>query len=626
MRPITATATPASTTAMVYLDPWEGSHVGVQVVPSGGAQFTVDYSFDDPNDLISPVAQGSMFFDTSMVPAGAVGGSAGLTFAMPVAPTWGRLRLLNGVGSVRATFLQTWLDTSSVGASGVSYPPLPVGALGVWSLRKTRANYAGNAIRVAAAGTVTPTLDVGFTANGVVNYAAAFAFCAPAPATVLTLYDQSTGGANNLTSAGSGNAPQLVLINGTPWLAFTNYQGNSPSPAILAGAASIPLAGDMTLGMVMQLGTDGSQTSNITSLFGCADGTNGYWWFANNTPGSMSVVVTATQYNAPAANLLATSVNAIALTRAGSALAFYQNGANVGSVAGSVNLTNASPFTLGGFTPSNLGFYFEGLFGEGYAYGSALTPTQISALAASQAAAFPKTGWETYWNGAASVQFGYGEAIVMGNVLAFDRGQVWTLLGEVQLYSSMGYPGDCAILSNIPHAAPYPGWGVMVTSQGGRYGVLHLLLVNTLGSNAIELFGSTNICDGKKHMIAVTYNGSSAAGGFVAYIDGVLETLSVTQNNLSATIIGTGQSLQAGAQISDPLNYLRGTLGFVQLDFAVRSQGYIQGCTTLAATPNDATTQIRLNLTEAAGTLAHDTGAAGNALNGTLTSAGMWRP
>ena len=69
----------------------------MQVNPSGGASYTIDYSFDDPNDLISPIALGSMFFDTTMCPPGAVAGSAGLTFTIPTAPIWMRVRLLNGV-------------------------------------------------------------------------------------------------------------------------------------------------------------------------------------------------------------------------------------------------------------------------------------------------------------------------------------------------------------------------------------------------------------------------------------------------------------------------------------------------------------------------------------------------
>lgn len=122
MRPITAKATPAAPSAMVCLDPWNGPALGVQVSPIGGATFTIDYSFDDPNDLVSPVPLGSMFWDSSFCPAGAIGGSTGVTFAIPTAPIWMRVRLLNAQGSVRATFTQL---QSPLGGVGASSPPPP---------------------------------------------------------------------------------------------------------------------------------------------------------------------------------------------------------------------------------------------------------------------------------------------------------------------------------------------------------------------------------------------------------------------------------------------------------------------------------------------------------------------
>jgi hypothetical protein len=42
-----------------------------------------------------------MFFDTSLVPAGAVGGTAGITFSVATAPLWMRITLNSGTGSVR---------------------------------------------------------------------------------------------------------------------------------------------------------------------------------------------------------------------------------------------------------------------------------------------------------------------------------------------------------------------------------------------------------------------------------------------------------------------------------------------------------------------------------------------
>ena len=113
MRAITAIATPATPQAMVNLDTWSGAAMGVQVNPSGGAEYTIDLSFDDPNNLIWPIPLASMLWDTSMIPPAAVGGDLGLTFSLPAAPIWIRVRLLNGAGQVRATFLQLGIHSRS---------------------------------------------------------------------------------------------------------------------------------------------------------------------------------------------------------------------------------------------------------------------------------------------------------------------------------------------------------------------------------------------------------------------------------------------------------------------------------------------------------------------------------
>jgi hypothetical protein len=98
MRPITVTAGPAvGPSNMIRLDEWADAPVGVQVsILSGSPTFTVQHSFDDPNDLINPVPVGSMFWDVGLVPGGAIGGTAGLTFSMATAPLWMRLNLTVG--------------------------------------------------------------------------------------------------------------------------------------------------------------------------------------------------------------------------------------------------------------------------------------------------------------------------------------------------------------------------------------------------------------------------------------------------------------------------------------------------------------------------------------------------
>jgi hypothetical protein len=81
--------------------------VGVQVTAVGVANFTVQTSFDEgPDSLTNPIPIGSMSWDTTMVPAGAVAGSATVSFSLPTAPLWIRITLNSGAGSVRMVVTQ----------------------------------------------------------------------------------------------------------------------------------------------------------------------------------------------------------------------------------------------------------------------------------------------------------------------------------------------------------------------------------------------------------------------------------------------------------------------------------------------------------------------------------------
>lgn len=111
MRAITVSLGPnasgGAASNMIRLDEWADAPAGVAVaVVSGSVNFTVQHSFDDPNDLINPVSVGSMFWDTSFCPAGAIGGTAGLSFAIATAPLWMRIVMNSGAGALRMTVTQ----------------------------------------------------------------------------------------------------------------------------------------------------------------------------------------------------------------------------------------------------------------------------------------------------------------------------------------------------------------------------------------------------------------------------------------------------------------------------------------------------------------------------------------
>jgi hypothetical protein len=110
MRPITTVLGPGATpltSPPIRLDEWADPPLGVQVAVTGTANFTVQHSFDEgPDSLVNPIPVNQMFWDTSLIPAGGVAGSTGMSFSMATAPLWMRIVLNSGTGSVRMVLTQ----------------------------------------------------------------------------------------------------------------------------------------------------------------------------------------------------------------------------------------------------------------------------------------------------------------------------------------------------------------------------------------------------------------------------------------------------------------------------------------------------------------------------------------
>jgi len=90
----------------VRFDDFAPGQIGFQCTVSGTVTYTVQTTFDDPNDPKFPVATGSMTWVDSS-DTNVVGASATKQSNFMFAPKYARISLTAGTGSVTATFLQS---------------------------------------------------------------------------------------------------------------------------------------------------------------------------------------------------------------------------------------------------------------------------------------------------------------------------------------------------------------------------------------------------------------------------------------------------------------------------------------------------------------------------------------
>gem|GEM_PF-2433202 len=501
----------------------------------------------------------------------------------------------------------------------VTYPPFSVGAAALFSMRKTSAAYAGKCVNVRRSSD-NATSDIGFGSNGWLDAAAARTFAAGSTLWIAKWYDQS-GNGRDVSAASVSAQPQLNIINRVPYIAF----GANQNVMLLQTSATtgVTLTGDHSIGLVCQCSSDVGQVP-----VACSDGGTGWALFFNgvstNSPGSDPGKV-AYWCGGGAGGTVMDNTGFVPnlsqpfryiVTRASGAAKVYRNGTQT-ATGTTANTASPQPLSIGSLVGT---LRFSGLIGEVFLYPSALTPAQITALNANQATAFPALGFNTPYSGTAGIQFGQDEFLNFGNVLNYERTQPWTMWAAIQLYFSPPLSSATCIMTNVPVTGTgYPGYEFWI----GEEGTLRVRVISNIGTpNYLDVRGSTNVCDGKKHMVVATYDGSSTPAGIKLYVDGVAETTATIANTLTASIIASGQNYYVGNQQGMGGLYLNGALSFFQQDKVVRSAAVIAAVNNGAIPAVDANTDMRLLLNEGSGVAVTDTSS--HAFAGTLTSATMW--
>jgi hypothetical protein len=131
-----------------------------------------------------------------------------------------------------------------------------------------------------------------------------------------------------------------------------------------------------------------------------------------------------------------------------------------------------------------------------------------------------------------AIQFAVTQYINLGNIAAFERTDVFSC--EAWIYST-DLSVNRGIVSKLETAPNYKGWSFVILSTGK----LRVQLISAYATNALLVQGSTTLLINNWYHVVMTYDGSSSPTGIKMYVNGVLQTNTTDQNNLSASIVTT---------------------------------------------------------------------------------------
>jgi len=132
--------------------------------------------------------------------------------------------------------------------------------------------------------------------------------------------------------------------------------------------------------------------------------------------------------------------------------------------------------------------------------------------------------------------------VSLGDVLGFER----TSPRSISLWAKWNAtgPSNYTMIGKMSDAPSYRGWAI----RANAIGEVHIYLIsNNAVTNQIAVQTTAAFNNGIWHHIVVTYSGSSTAAGVLVYVDGTLQTKTLINDALSATIVNTDE-LRFGAR------------------------------------------------------------------------------
>lgn len=215
----------------------------------------------------------------------------------------------------------------------------------------------------------------------------------------------------------------------------------------------------------------------------------------------------------------------------------------------------------------------------------------------------------------------YGQAIAAGSVLSYEYTQPWTMLAG--LPATFGSPpsGAGVIESNVVSGAD-AGYEIWIDNNCWP----RVRLIHNIANSYIDVAYEVSICDGKRHVLGATYDGSGVAAGVKFYLDGNAVTNTTLSDSLAGQTITTApQNFTVGSQQLAPSFFFPGVISYYQLSSVARSASYMAAYTDPSSPPAvDANTALSYNFNEGSGTTTSD--GSGHGYTGTLTATSLWLP
>lgn len=426
-----------------------------------------------------------------------------------------------------------------------------------------------------------------------------------------------------------GTNPSVVMdfANGLYWdgsTTSTNPTSLESGGTITAGSGLVGATGVTAIGNALTAFKGSAYNVQVNTIGGSASSNLGI--IGDNTPD----MIIGTNTGGAGLTFPPALQNAVGADFSKSAWQSLSNSSGVrrlssigvgGGTTSATGLASSDANSYGVPTSINLGSYSTFAF-DGFLSSVAVLTSTLPDKVIPPPAFTGTNGW--WWNGDAT-----NSRILYGNILTYDWWQPWTVIVAacILFYPNTSLTGVTGMFfTNVPDPTntAFPGYEFWVDGLGH----LTVRLINTVGAHMVGVHGTTLVADGKWHVYAASYDGSGLAAGVKIYIDGVLETTTVEEDDLNQlSIISTTPSFPNNYMIGNQTGEifgLPGAIGLFRQYSSRKSQAFIQNFQINKTLPPIDNTCVLAPLLNEGGSSTITQDASSNGFIGQLFSTSNW--